>query len=68
MIVVVWPPSMYFEIRGEKVEVLFSQEMADLARQLAVNPQLVGRLDTESMTLRKEEVEHDASRKRKAHA
>ena len=52
MIVIVWPPAMFFEIRGEKIEVLFSQEMADLARALAVNPQLVDRLDSESMTLR----------------
>jgi hypothetical protein len=53
MIVIVWPPSMFFEIKGEKVEVLFSQEMADLARMLALKPELVDRLDTETMTLRR---------------
>lgn len=53
MIVIVWPPSMFFEIKGKKVEVLFSQEMVDLARALAVNPKLVDRLDTETMTLTK---------------
>jgi len=53
MIVIVWPPAMFFEIRGKKVEVLFSQEMVDLARALALNPKLVDRLDTETMTLKK---------------
>lgn len=54
MIVIVWPPPMFFEIKGKKVEVLFSQEMADLARTLAINPELVNRLDTETtMTLKK---------------
>jgi hypothetical protein len=61
MIVIVWPPSMYFEIRGEKVQVLFSQEMADLARLLAINPKLVDRLDTETMTL--EEDGYDSQRR-----
>jgi len=53
MIVIVWPPSMFFEIRGKRIEVLFSQEMADLARKLATNPRLVDRLDAETMTLRR---------------
>lgn len=52
MIVIVWPPSMFFEVKGKKVEVLFSQEMVDLARKLAINPELVDRLDTETMTLK----------------
>jgi len=67
MIVIVWPPSMFFEIKGKKVEVLFSQETADLAKKLALQPELVNRLDVETMTLKKE-VEHGSSRKRKAHA
>lgn len=53
MIVIVWPPSMFFEIKGKKVEVLFDQEMVDLARTLAIKPELVDRLDTETMTLKK---------------
>ena len=55
MILIVWPPSMYFEIRGKKVEVHFSQEMVDLARLLAINPRLVDRLDTETMTLKEDD-------------
>jgi hypothetical protein len=57
MIVIVWPPSMFFEIKGKKVEVLFEQKMVDLARALALNPQLVDRLDIESMTLK--EADHE---------
>jgi hypothetical protein len=59
MIVIVWPPSAFFEIKGKKIEVHFSQETADLARQLALKPELVDRLDVGSMTL-KEERHEDA--------
>ena len=54
MIVIFWPPQMEFEIKGKKVEVLFSQEMVDLARTLAINPDLVDRLDPETMTIQGE--------------
>jgi len=51
MIVIVWPPSAFFEIKGKKIEVHFSQETADLARKLALNPQLMDRLDVETMII-----------------
>lgn len=43
-----------FEIRGEEVVTLFTQETADLAQALAVNPDLVDRLDVGTMTFTKE--------------
>jgi hypothetical protein len=52
MIVVTYLDTMFFEIRGKRVDVEFSQEMVDLARKLALNPELVDRLDIETMTLR----------------
>ena len=53
MIVSIRTPSMFFESKAEKVEVHFSQKMVVLARTLAVNPELVDRLDTETMILRR---------------
>ena len=40
-----------FEIDGEEVVTLFDQKTADLARALAVNPELVDRLDPKTMTI-----------------
>ena len=51
MFVIVYPPHMEFEIKGQKVVVLLSQEMVDLAQALAVNPDLIDRIDTETMTI-----------------
>jgi hypothetical protein len=57
MIVIAYLGTMSFEIRGEWVDVEFSQEAVDLARLLAINPELVDRLDVETMTLK--EADHE---------
>ncbi len=67
MIVITYPGTIHFKIRGQPVEEMLTQELVDLARKLAIDPELLERVDIETMTLKKE-VEHGSSRKRKAHA
>jgi hypothetical protein len=50
-------------VDGKRVCVGVTQERIDLAMTLALNPELVKRLNTETMTLREEEVSHGTKKK-----
>lgn len=58
MIVITHPGTIHFEIRGKRIDEMLTQEMVDLARELALHPKLVKRLDVDTMTLRDKEVRH----------
>ena len=62
MIVVTYLGTMSFEIRGERVDVEFSQKGVDLARELALHPERRNLVDIETMTVRKEADHADGKR------
>jgi hypothetical protein len=57
VIVVTYLGTISFEIRGQRIDEEFSQEMVDLARRQALHPEMVDRLDVNTMTIR-EETDH----------
>lgn len=51
-----------YVVNGKRVCVELTQSRVDLARKLAINPELVDCLDIETMTLKKEEALHGTNR------